>query len=33
LFNWELTNTGQKTFERPAGWEDALLVLRQAKSE
>jgi len=23
------SNAGEKTFERPAGWEDALLVLRQ----
>ena len=25
------SNTGSKTFERPAGWEDALLVLRPVK--
>ncbi len=25
-----VSNAGEKTFERPAGWEDALLVLRQA---
>jgi hypothetical protein len=28
-----INNTGQKTFERPAGWEDALLMLRQATTE
>ena len=27
------SNTGEKTFERPAGWEDALLVLRQASTD
>ena len=25
-----VSNAGEKTFERPAGWEDALLVLRRA---
>ena len=28
-----VSNAGEKAFERPTGWEDAVLVLRQATAK